>query len=58
MINHNEKECRDFPGDPLVKNPAVSAGGVDSVPARETKIPQAVGQPGPHNTTAELACCN
>ena len=43
----NEKECRDFPGGPVVKNPPVSAGGVGSVPAQETKIPQAVGQPSP-----------
>ena len=54
----NEKECRDFPSGPVVKNPPVNAGGVGSIPAQETKIPQAVGQPRPHNTTAELASCN
>ena len=36
-----KKECGDFPGDPVVKNPPCNAGDVGSVPSQWTKIPHA-----------------
>ena len=34
-----EKLEKDFPGDPLVKNPPCKAGDTVSIPGQETKIP-------------------
>ena len=36
---------------PVVKNPPCNAGNVGSITGRETKIPHAAGQLGPHTTT-------
>ena len=35
---------RDIPGGPVVKNLLPNAGGIYSIPGRETKIPHVVGQ--------------
>ena len=48
----------DFPGGPVVKNLASSAGDASSIPGRVTKIPHAVGQLSPHATTTELVRLN
>ena len=37
-------EVRDFPGGPVVKNPASEAGHAGSIPGRGAKIPRAAGQ--------------
>ena len=36
---------RDFPGDPVAKNPPSNAGGVGSIPGSGTKIPHATRTP-------------
>ena len=59
MTNYRitEKGClkttsRDFPGNPVVKNPTYNAGNVGSIPGRGTKIPYATRQLSPcANTT-------
>ena len=56
---------RDFPGDPVVKNPPSNAGDVGSIPGWGTKIPHAMGQLSLQATTClslcastrEPACC-
>jgi len=40
-------DFRDFPGDPVVKNPPSNAGDVGSIPSHEIKILHAVGQQSP-----------
>ena len=44
---------REFPGGPVVKNPAFNAGDRGSIPSRATKIPYAMGQLSLHATTTE-----
>ena len=46
-------DFRDFPGDPVVKNPPSNAGDVGSIPGQGTKIPHTVGQQSPHTATTE-----
>ena len=46
---------RDFPGDPVVKNPLSNAGDMGSIPGQGTKVPQAVRQLSPHTAT-ETSC--
>ena len=41
----------DFPGDPVVKNPSSSTGGVSSIPGQGTKFPHATGHTS-HNSWA------
>ena len=47
-------DIRDFPGDPVVKNPPFKAGDGGSISSQETKIPHAMGQINPLTTTREL----
>ena len=51
---NKKKDCRDFPGSPVVKNPPSSEGDVGSIPGWGTKIPHAAGQLSPtcHNNWA------
>ena len=50
---------RDFPGGPVVKNPPSNAGDMGSIPGWGAKIPQAVGQLSPWDSTREKPlCCN
>ena len=37
-------EIRDFPGDPVVKNPPSNAGDAGSIPVWGAKVPRAAGQ--------------
>ena len=40
----NSIDCfKDFPGDPVVKNPPSNAGDAGLIPGQGTKIPHAVG---------------
>ena len=49
----------DFPGGPVVKNPPSNAGDMGSIPGWGAKIPQAVGQLSPWDSTREKPlCCN
>ena len=41
--NFNSKQCRDFPGSPLVKNLPSNSGDMGSILSWRTRIPQAVG---------------
>ena len=49
------KTDRDFPGGPVVKNPASSAGDVSSILGQGPKIPHASGQLTLHVTRKEPA---
>ena len=40
---------RDFPGDPVVKNPPQNAGDVGLIPGLEMKVPHASGQLSSHS---------
>ena len=51
-----EKNARDFPGGPVVKNLPSNAGDAGSIPGRGTKIPHAVGQLSLHTATTEPVC--
>ena len=44
---------REFPGGLLVKSLLCNSGDVGSIPGQETKISQAIGQPGPRSTETE-----
>lgn len=44
---------RDFPGGPLAKSRPCSAGHVGTIAGQGTRIPHAIGQLGPHTTSAE-----
>ena len=37
-------QIRDFPGDPVVKNPPSNAGDVGLIPGQGTKVPHDSGQ--------------
>ena len=39
-----KKILQDFPGGPVVKNPACNAGNTDSIPGQRTKTPHASDQ--------------
>ena len=52
FLNRNN---RDFPGGPVVKNPPTNAGNAGSIPGRGTKIPHAAGQLSPRATATEFA---
>ena len=41
------REAREFPGGPVVKNPPCNAGDVGSIPGQGTKIPYAAEQLSP-----------
>ena len=49
---------RDFPGDPVVKNPPSNAGDVGSIPGQGTKIPRAMGQLSSCTTAREKPMCH
>ena len=49
------RNCRDFPGGPVVKNLPSNAGDPGSIPGRGTKIPYAAAQLSPRATTTELS---
>ena len=53
---NKDKNGGDFPGGPVVKSLPSSAGSVGSIPGQGTKIPHAMGQISPHNTTTETPC--
>ena len=36
-----KKDCREFPGSPVVRTPCFTYEGPGSIPGRGTKIPQA-----------------
>ena len=48
-----EDSDKDFPGDPVIKNPPSNAEGTGSVPGRGTKIPRALQQLSPSATARE-----
>ena len=39
----------DFPGGPVVENPPSNAGGMGSIPGKETRIPNAMGKLSPRD---------
>ena len=45
---------RDFPGDPVVKNPPCDARDMGSIPGQRTKIPHAEEQLSPRAITRDL----
>ena len=49
----SERNYRDFPGCPVVKNLPSNAGDMGLIPGWGTKIPHAAGQLSPHATTRE-----
>ena len=51
-MDHQEL-CRDFSGDPVVKNLLSNAGNADSIPGWGTKIPYSAGQLSLHTATRE-----
>ena len=55
QLYRRDERPRDFPGDPVVKNPPCNAGHVGSIPGQGTKIPHAVKQPSLNNATTEPA---
>ena len=38
---HQRVYSKNFPGDPVVKNPPCNAGDASSIPGLETKVPYA-----------------
>ena len=44
---------RDFPGDPVVKNPPSDAGNLGLIPGLGNKIPHAMGHLSPWNAIAK-----
>ena len=48
-----EKNMRDFPGGPVVKNPPSNAGDAGSIPGQGAKIPQSMRQLSPCTATTE-----
>ena len=39
MAQHQMFHDRDFPGDPVVRNPPCNAGDMGSIPGKGTKVP-------------------
>ena len=58
IITQKKKNCRDFLGGPVVKNPPSNAEDAGSIPSQGTKIPRAVGQLSLGVTTTELTPLN